>query len=160
MQPKQQRALDLILTGHSTTDIAAQVGVRRETVWRWTQDPAFAAEVTRHRAERRMTVHSELDAGVLEAVRMLRGLVNDTEAPAGARVRAATALMDRAGLTPAYAVEIRHKDDQQTEQACKSQLEDADAIARDILRVLPDVVAVLGPEATREALDQIPLLMR
>ncbi len=36
---------------------------------------------------------------------MLRGLVADPEAPAGARVRAATALMDRAGLTPAYAVE-------------------------------------------------------
>ena len=42
---------------------------------------------------------------MLEAVQMLRGLVADPEAPAGARVRAATALMDRAGLTPAYAVE-------------------------------------------------------
>ncbi len=52
---------------------------------------------------------SELDAGVLEAVQMLRGLVADPEAPAGARVRAATALMDRAGLTPAYAVEIKDR---------------------------------------------------
>ena len=160
MQPKQQRALDLILTGHSTTDIAAQVGVRRETVWRWTQDPAFAAEVSRHRAERRMTVHSELDAGVLEAVRMLRGLVNDTEAPAGARVRAATALMDRAGLTPAYAVEVRHKDDDAQQQVTEQAFRDPVELARELLDALPVVVNLLGPEATREALDQIPLLMR
>ena len=106
MQPKQQRALDLLLAGHATTAVAAMVGVRRETIWRWTQDPAFAAEVSRRQAERRQAIHSELDAGVLEAVQMLRGLVADPEAPAGARVRAATALMDRAGLTPAYAVEV------------------------------------------------------
>jgi len=54
--------------------------VRRETVWRWTQDPAFAAEVSRRQAERRQAIHSELDAGVLEAVQMLRGLVADPEA--------------------------------------------------------------------------------
>jgi hypothetical protein len=46
-------------------------------------------------AERRQAIHAELDAGVLEAVQMLRGLVADPEAPAGARVRPATALMDR-----------------------------------------------------------------
>ncbi len=40
MQPKQQRALDLLLAGHATTAVAAMVSVRRETVWRWTQDPA------------------------------------------------------------------------------------------------------------------------
>ena len=40
-------------------------------------------------------VHAELDAGVREAVQMLRGLVSDPDAPLGARVRAATALMDR-----------------------------------------------------------------
>ena len=63
MQPKQQRALDLLLAGHATTAVAAEVGVRRETIWRWTQDPAFAAEVSRRQAERRQAIHSELDAG-------------------------------------------------------------------------------------------------
>ena len=100
MQPKQQRALDLILAGHSVTDIASQVGVRRETVWRWRNDPSFASEVSVRQAQRRQSIHDELDAGVIESVRMLRGLVADTDAPPGARVRAATALMDRAGLTP------------------------------------------------------------
>ena len=88
---------------------AAQVGVRRETVWRWRNDPSFASEVSVRQAQRRQSIHDELDAGVIESVRMLRGLVADTDAPPGARVRAATALMDRAGLIPAYAVEVRHK---------------------------------------------------
>jgi len=100
MQPKQQRALELILAGHSVTDIASQVGVRRETVWRWRNDPSFAGEVSVRQAQRRQSIHDELDAGVIESVRMLRGLVADTAAPPGARVRAATALMDRAGPDP------------------------------------------------------------
>ena len=70
MQPKQQRALELILAGHSVTDIAAQVGVRRETVWRWRQDPSFASEVSVHQAQRRQAIHDELDAGVIESVRI------------------------------------------------------------------------------------------
>ena len=72
-QPKQQRALELILAGHSVTDIAAQVGVRRETVWRWRNDPSFASEVSVRQAQRRQSIHDELDAGVIESVRMLRG---------------------------------------------------------------------------------------
>ena len=67
----------------------------------------------------RQSIHDELDAGVIESVRMLRGLVADTDAPPGARVRAATALMDRAGLTPAYAVEVRHNDDYAQQQAAQ-----------------------------------------
>ena len=121
------------------------VGVRRETIWRWTQDPAFAAEVSRRQAERRQAIHSELDAGVLEAVQMLRGLVADPETPAGARVRAATALMDRAGLTPAYAVEVRHRDDQHALET--TEFQDPEVMARQILEALPQVVAMLPPTA-------------
>ena len=153
MQPKQQRALDLLLAGHATTAVAAEVGVRRETIWRWTQDPAFAAEVSRRQAERRQAIHSELDAGVLEAVQMLRGLVADTEAPAGARVRAATALMDRAGLTPAYAVQVRHRDDQHALQTTEHQ--DPEVMARQILEALPQVIAMLPPTEVRSVLQRV-----
>ncbi len=128
-------------------------GLRRETIWRWTQDPAFAAEVSRRQAERRQAIHSELDAGVLEAVQMLRGLVADPEAPAGARVRAATALMDRAGLTPAYAVQVRHRDDQQAHQA--TEFQDPEVMARQILEALPQVVAMLSPTEVRAVLQQV-----
>ena len=132
------------------------VGVRRETIWRWTQDPAFAAEVSRRQAERRQAIHSELDAGVLEAVQMLRGLVADPEAPAGARVRAATALMDRAGLTPAYAVEVRHKAEYAQQQAAQPQIEDAERMAREILQSLPTVMAVLPRDEVEAVLSDLP----
>ena len=128
-------------------------GLRRETIWRWPQDPAFAAEVSRRQAERRQAIHSELDAGVLEAVQMLRGLVADPEAPAGARVRAATALMDRAGLTPAYAVEVRHRDDQHALEA--TEIQDPEAMARQILEGLPQVVAMLPPAEVRAVLQLV-----
>jgi hypothetical protein len=74
---------------------------------------------------------------------MLRGLVTDPEAPAGARVRAPTALMDRAGLTPAYAVEVGHWDEQQAHQA--TELQDPQVMARQILEALAQVVAMLPP---------------
>jgi hypothetical protein len=68
------RALDLLPACHATTAVPAKVGVRRETIWRWTQDPGFAAEVSRRQVERSQAIHSEVDAGVREAVQMLRGL--------------------------------------------------------------------------------------
>ena len=156
MQPKQQRALELILAGHSVTDIASQVGVRRETVWRWRQDPSFASEVSVRQGQRRQAIHDELDAGVIESVRMLRGLVADTDAPPGARVRAATALMDRAGLTPAYAVEVRHSADPAQQQAAQPQIEDAERMAREILQSLPTVMAVLPRDEVEAVLSDLP----
>ena len=155
-QPKQQRALELILAGHSVTDIAAQVGVRRETVWRWRNDPSFASEVSIRQAQRRQSIHDELDAGVIESVRMLRGLVADTDAPPGARVRAATALMDRAGLTPAYAVEVRHKEDHAQQQATEQAFKDPQDMARGILSALPQVVAVLPRDEVEAVLSDLP----
>ena len=145
MQPGQQRALKLILAGHSVTDIASQVGVRRETVWRWRNDPSFASEVSVRQGQRRQSIHDELDAGVIESVRMLRGLVADTDAPPGARVRAATALMDRAGLTPAYAVEVRHSADHAQQQATEPQPSKTRSSVWPgrSLQSLPTVVAVL-----------------
>ena len=156
MQPKQQRALELILAGHSVTDIASQVGVRRETVWRWRNDPSFASEVSVRQAQRRQSIHDELDAGVIESVRMLRGLVADTDAPPGARVRAARALMDRAGLTPAYAVEVRHSAVHAQQQATQPQLADAERIAREILQSLPTVMAVLPATEVEAVLSDLP----
>ena len=151
-----QRALELILAGHSVTDIAAQVGVRRETVWRWRNDPSFASEVDLRQGQRRQSIHDELDAGVIESVRMLRGLVADTDAPPGARVRAATALMDRAGLTPAYAVEVRHSADHAQQQAAQPQIEDAERMAREILQSLPTVMAVLPAMEVEAVLSDLP----
>ena len=87
---------------------------------------------------------------------MLRGPMTDTDATRAARVRAATALMDRAGLTPAYAVEVRHKAEHLQQQAAQPQLEDAERIAREILQSLPTVMAVLPADEVEAVLGDLP----
>ena len=87
---------------------------------------------------------------------MLRGPMTDTVAPPVARVRAATALMGRAGLTPAYAVEVRHKADHLQEQVAKPQIEDAERMAREILQSLPTVMAVLPADEVEAVLGDLP----
>jgi hypothetical protein len=125
-------------------------------VWRWRNDPSFASEVSVRQAQRRQSIHDELDAGVIESVRMLRGLVADTDAPPGARVRAATALMDRAGLTPAYAVEVRHRADHTQQQATEQAFKDPHDMAREILSILPQVVAILPRDEVEAVLNDLP----
>ena len=61
--------------------------------------------------------------------------------------------MDRAGLTPAYAVEVRDKADHDQQQAAQPQLEDAERIAREILQSLPTVMAVLPRDEVEAVLS-------
>ena len=68
-------------------------------------------------------------------------------------MRAATALMDRAGLTPAYAVEVRHRDDQHALEA--TEFQDPEVMARQILEALPQVIALLPPTEGRAALERV-----
>ena len=51
--------------------------------------------------------------------------------------------MDRAGLTPAYPVEVRHRGDQHALEA--TEFQDPEVMARQILEALPQVVAMLPP---------------
>lgn len=143
-QPKRQRAIDLVLAGRSHTEVAAELGCRRETVWRWTGDPAFAAELSARRVDRRGAVAAELDAGALDAVRLLRSVVGDAEAPAAARVRAAAELLDRAGVTSTVAVEIR------TENAASLEggrfREAVSLMSRDELEVMVAAITTNGAD--------------
>ena len=50
MDTRRERALDLLLCGRTPSEVGAEVGVRRETVWRWSQEPDFTAELERRRA--------------------------------------------------------------------------------------------------------------
>jgi hypothetical protein len=58
-------------------------------------------------------------------------------------------------VTPAYAVEVRHSADHAQQQATQPQIEDAEKLARDALRVLPQVVAVLPADEVRSHLSQL-----
>lgn len=66
--------------------------------------------------------------------------------------------MNRAGLTRAYAVGVRHKAEYAQQQATEQAFKDPQDLARDILAVLPTAVATLPRDKTTEALRHICLL--
>jgi hypothetical protein len=66
--------------------------------------------------------------------------------------------MDRAGLTPAYAVEVRHSADHAQQQVTQPQIEDAERMAREILQSLPQVVAVLPRDEVEAVLSDLPCM--
>ena len=98
-QPRMQRGLDLLLAGATVPDVAREVGVNRSTVWRWTQEPEFAAQLRADRASRRYAVQEAIHAVALEAVAYMATLVRDEAAPPAVRLKAACALLDRAGVS-------------------------------------------------------------
>ena len=61
-------------------------------------------------------------------------------------------------LTPAYAVEVRHKAEHAQQQATEVHLKDAQTLARDVLRALPEVVAVSPPDEVNAVLSGLPIL--
>jgi Helix-turn-helix of insertion element transposase len=52
LDPRQLRAVDLLVEGKTDTQVAAEIEVDRSTVWRWRKrDPFFRAELARRRDE-------------------------------------------------------------------------------------------------------------
>jgi Homeodomain-like domain len=47
LTPRQLAAARLIAAGHTLPDVAVELRLNRSTVWRWTRDPAFRAELDR-----------------------------------------------------------------------------------------------------------------
>lgn len=97
LKPRPARALELLLAGRTVGEIAAELRVNRATVWRWLADPDFAASIARERDARRTAVGEALDAAAGEAVAVLLAELRNADGRPGDRVRAASAILDRAG---------------------------------------------------------------
>lgn len=106
MPSNRALALELLLEGHSNTEVAERLNLDRTTVWKWTKDPQFAGELSERRAERRHAAHGLLDAEVPRCIRTLVTIRDDVRAPAIVRVKAAAELLDRAGIGPVQTVEV------------------------------------------------------
>jgi hypothetical protein len=104
----RQSAIDLILAGNSIPQVAVRLGVHRTTVFRWTRDAAFVAELRRLRAARRYALHEQMQDLATVAIRTLGQIMTDEEAPYGDRVRACATILDRAGITAACAHDGPH----------------------------------------------------
>lgn len=96
---RQRRALEGLALGHRVTQVARDVGVSRDTIYRWLKQPEFVAELRRlgdaalERTQRSLAALSE-DAATTLADGMLK------DQPIQARLRAAGMVLQHA---PAWA---------------------------------------------------------
>ena len=95
LTPKQERALVALLDCGEIKGAAKVAGVGEVTLWRWLQLPAFQS---RYRAARRQLVETaiaQLQSDCTIAVRVLREVAEDKEAPASSRVAAAKTIIEQ-----------------------------------------------------------------
>lgn len=95
LDAKQEAALVALLACPTVREAAKKAKVGETTFWRWMQLPAFQS---RYRAARRNLVESaiaQLQRDATVAVRVLREVAEDAEAPAAARVTAARTILEQ-----------------------------------------------------------------
>lgn len=92
-------ALRLLADGIAVSKVAETTGVSRVTLWRWQRnDPHFAAALAAARQGELDEHRYTLEQSVSAAVARLTALLDDPMAPPAVQLRAAEAILDRAGL--------------------------------------------------------------
>jgi len=95
------RVFETLAEGGTVAEAAAAAGVHRNTAARWAAPGGrVGRELLLLRAEQAGAARARLVALSGLAVEVLRDVMADPEASAAARVRAAVAVLDRAGLGP------------------------------------------------------------
>ena len=90
--------IERLWMGQTLRAVAEELGMHRSTCWRWLQDDEVQGVLRQRRMERWTAAREEMAAAALEATRFLRGLVTDESASVPSKIRAACAVLDRAGL--------------------------------------------------------------
>lgn len=94
---QRTRAAELLAEGASPVELAEALGVSRTTGWRLAQEPEVRSAVNTIRELRAGAAALRIEYVAARAVRVLDDLLDDREAPAAVRLRAACELLDRAG---------------------------------------------------------------
>ena len=87
----RERALAMLLEGRTVPEVAAELGCGRVTVWSWTKDPAFAAELAGRRNASRDLAEMHMADAAIQAVETLRAVMAMETADSGCRWRIAAA---------------------------------------------------------------------
>ena len=96
LTPKQHKALAALLTEPTLSAAAAKVGIGERTLHSWLAEPAFKAaylDVRREAVGQAIARLQQLSSG---AVAVLAQVAADKQAPASARVAAASKILDTA----------------------------------------------------------------
>lgn len=95
LKGKQAKALDALLEGLNVQDSAAAAGVNRKTLSRWlNEDAAFWKAYQLHSHAALQLAARRLMSRLDGAVELLGEVMDDTNAPAGVRLRAAAQVID------------------------------------------------------------------
>jgi hypothetical protein len=99
LTPAQVVALAALAGGGSVSDAADAAGLHRSTCYRWLDsDPGFLAELHRLQHEARARLAAQVAELHVVALQTVRNILEGTEAPAAVRLRAALAVLGRAGV--------------------------------------------------------------
>src|ERR1051325_6001727 len=91
---RKDRAILALLQHDSTEQAAAAVGIHPATLWRWLKQPKFQQALREARREAFSRAIARLQQVASTAVATLESIMNDREAPAGSRVRAAQCVIE------------------------------------------------------------------
>jgi hypothetical protein len=110
----QQKFLALIAAGSTATEAAAATGVHRNTVLNWLRSPAFAETYQRACRRRAAAFTKHAEAIAIESFAAIRAIVTDPQMPPAVRLKAALAMIDRAGATLAAPLEALPEEEVET----------------------------------------------
>jgi putative insertion element HTH domain-containing protein len=91
---KQVRAIEILLREPTITAAAKGTGISQTTIYKWLNDPLFAAAYRQARARVLESTLTALQAANLDAVTCLRSILKDKNEPASARVTAARTVLE------------------------------------------------------------------
>jgi transposase-like protein len=92
---KHHEALQHLLSGKTVAETAKEIGMRRETVWRWTQQREFANLIESHRSSHLKVISEKMEALAEDAVDVLQEVMMNPESRDADRIRAAKEILDR-----------------------------------------------------------------
>jgi hypothetical protein len=96
LSASQQQVLALIATGSTAPAAAAAAGVHRNTISNWLRLPAFHQAILQAEYDRAVSFREQAAAMAADAYAAVRSLLADPATPAGVRLKAALAIIDRA----------------------------------------------------------------
>lgn len=108
LTPKQEKALAALLTQPTTHEAAKAAGVSRATLFRWLNDPVFAAAYREARGRLLESTLTALQSAGPAAVATLLNVMENATSNPGAQVSAAKAILD-AGLKARDMLEIEER---------------------------------------------------
>ena len=96
LTPKQRKAVTALLSCRTNEEAAEQAGVSIATIYRYLQDPAFRAELTRQQDAATADAIRLFAANLNAAIGVLVDISSDTEEKASSRVNAARVFLAEA----------------------------------------------------------------